>query len=93
MPTAVEESGAAFRFPVQRVIRPNQNFRGFAGQIASGSVYVGDKVVVLPSGKTSRVESIVTFDGELGSASAPRSVTLTLEDEIDVSRGDLIAAA
>ncbi len=93
VPTAVEESGAAFRFPVQRVTRPNQNFRGFAGQIAGGSVYVGDKVVVLPSGKTSRVESIVTFDGELGSASAPRSVTLTLEDEIDVSRGDLIAAA
>lgn len=93
VPTTAEESDAAFRFPVQRVIRPHQNFRGFAGQIAGGSVYVGDKVVVLPSGKTSRVESIVTFDGELGSASAPQSVTLTLEDEIDVSRGDLIAAA
>ena len=93
VPVAIEASDAAFRLPVQRVIRPNQNFRGFAGQIAGGSVYVGDEVIALPSGKTSRVESIVTFDGELGSASAPRSVTITLEDELDISRGDLIAAA
>lgn len=84
---------AAFRMPVQRVIRPHQNFRGFAGQIAAGTIDRGDRVVALPSGRTSRVESIVTFDGELDSGSAPLSVTLTLEDELDISRGDIIAAA
>jgi sulfate adenylyltransferase large subunit len=83
---------AAFRMPVQRVIRPHQNFRGFAGQIAAGTVHPGDRIVALPSGRISRVESIVTFDGNLDSASAPLSVTLTLEDELDISRGDLIAA-
>jgi sulfate adenylyltransferase large subunit len=86
-------SSAAFRLPVQRVIRPHQNFRGFAGQIATGSIRPGDRIVALPSGRTSRVESIVMFDGNLDSASAPLSVTLTLEDELDISRGDLIAAA
>ena len=83
----------AFRLPVQRVIRPNQNFRGFAGQIAAGTIRCGDPIVVLPSGHTSRIQSIVTFDGELQSAAAPLSVTFTLEDERDISRGDLIAAA
>jgi len=87
------DSHAAFRLPVQRVIRPHQNFRGFAGQIAAGSIRPGDRVVVLPSGRTSRVESIVTFDGDLDSASAPLSVTLTMEDELDISRGDMIASA
>jgi sulfate adenylyltransferase subunit 1 len=86
-------SKAAFRLPVQRVIRPHQNFRGFAGQIAAGTIRPGDQIVALPSGRTSRVESIVTFDGNLDSASAPLSVTLTLEDELDISRGDLIASA
>ena len=86
------KSEAAFRLPVQRVIRPNQNFRGFAGQIAAGTIRPGDRVVALPSGRTSRVESIVTFDGDLEFASAPSSVTVTLEDELDISRGDLIAA-
>jgi sulfate adenylyltransferase large subunit len=86
-------NSAAFRLPVQRVIRPHQNFRGFAGQIAAGTVHPGDRIVALPSGRTSRVESIVTFDGNLDSASAPLSVTVTLEDELDISRGDLIAAA
>ncbi|MFZ0663906.1 MAG: sulfate adenylyltransferase subunit CysN [Acidobacteriaceae bacterium] len=90
---ASANSGSAFRMPVQRVIRPHQNFRGFAGQIAVGTVYPGDRIVALPSGRTSRVESIVTFDGNLDSASAPLSVTLTLEDELDISRGDLIAVA
>ena len=82
-----------FRLPVQRVIRPDQNFRGFAGQIAAGTIRRGDPVVVLPSGHTSRIQSIVTFDGELESAAAPLSITVTLEDERDISRGDLIAAA
>ena len=82
---------APFRFPVQRVIRPDQDFRGFAGQIAAGTVKPGDAIVALPSGRTSRVKSIHTFDGELQTAFAPQSVTLTLEDEVDISRGDLIA--
>ena len=87
------ESALAFRLPIQRVIRPHQNFRGFAGQIAAGTVRRGDYVVALPSGHTSRIQSIVTFDGELESASAPLSITVTLEDERDISRGDVIAAA
>ncbi len=79
-----------FRFPVQYVIRPNQDFRGFAGQIASGRIRSGEEVAVLPSGLTTRVKSIVTFDGELSEAVAGDSVVLTLEDEIDISRGDMI---
>jgi sulfate adenylyltransferase large subunit len=84
---------SAFRFPVQRVIRPDQTFRGFAGQIASGVVRPGDAVLAFPSGARSRVKSIQTFDGPLDEAFAPMSVTLVLEDEIDISRGDLIASA
>src|SRR4029453_18802966 len=79
-----------FRLPVQCVIRPNQSFRGFAGQIASGVVKVGDEVVVMPSMKTSRIASIHSFAGEHDRAFAPMSVTVTLEDEVDVSRGDLL---
>ncbi|NOI82202.1 sulfate adenylyltransferase subunit CysN [Vibrio tubiashii] len=79
-----------FRFPVQYVNRPNLDFRGFAGTIASGSVKVGDEVKALPSGKASKVARIVTFDGDLEQAQAGLAVTLTLEDEIDISRGDLI---
>ncbi len=79
-----------FRFPVQWVNRPDNVFRGFSGTIASGSVRVGEEIVVLPSGKRSRVRSIVTMDGTLDEAAAPRSVTLTLEDEIDVTRGDYL---
>ncbi len=79
-----------FRFPVQYVNRPNLNFRGFCGTVASGVVKAGDKVKVLPSGKTSTIKSIVTFDGDLPSAFAGQAVTLTLTDEIDVSRGDMI---
>ena len=78
------------RFPVQYVIRPNLDFRGFAGQIASGVVRPGDAVTVLPSGHTSRVKSIVTRDGELEEAFAPMSVAICLEEEIDISRGDML---
>ncbi len=86
------DTEAPFRFAVQRIARPNLDFRGFAGQIAAGSIRPGDSVVALPSGQKSRVARIVTFDGDLGEAMAPLSVTLTLEDEIDISRGDLLAA-
>jgi bifunctional enzyme CysN/CysC len=82
-----------FRLPVQWVNRPNQEFRGFAGQIAAGIVRSGDEIVALPSGRRSRVARIVTADGDLAEAVAGQSVTLTLADEIDVSRGDLIARA
>jgi bifunctional enzyme CysN/CysC len=81
------------RFPVQYVNRPNLNFRGFAGTLASGIVHKGDEIIALPSGKGSRVKSIVTFDGELEQAGPGQAVTLTLEDEIDVSRGDLLVHA
>jgi sulfate adenylyltransferase subunit 1 len=79
-----------FRFPVQYVNRPNLNFRGFSGTVVSGQINKGDKITALPSGKQSTVRSIVTFDGELETAYHPLAVTLTLEDEIDISRGDMI---
>ncbi len=79
-----------FRFPVQYVTRPNLDFRGFAGTLASGVVRVGDEVTVLPSGKRTTIARIVTFDGDLDEAFAPQSVTLTLADEVDVSRGDML---
>ncbi|ENM5758318.1 sulfate adenylyltransferase subunit CysN [Vibrio mimicus] len=85
-----DKSRGEFRFPVQYVNRPNLDFRGFAGTIASGVVKVGDKIKALPSGKTSTVTRIVTFDGDLPQAQAGLAVTLTLADEIDISRGDLI---
>lgn len=81
------------RFPVQYVNRPNLNFRGFSGTLASGVVHKGDEVVALPSGKGSRVKSIVTFEGELEQAGPGQAITLTLEDEIDVSRGDMLVHA
>ncbi len=80
-----------FRFPVQWVNRPNLDFRGYTGTIASGSVRAGDRIVVTPSGRESRVERIVTYDRDLERAVAGQSVTLTLGDELDVSRGDVIA--
>ncbi len=83
----------AFRFPVQYVIRPDLDFRGFAGQIAAGTVRPGDTLLALPSGQQAVVERIVTFDGDLAEAFAPMSVTLKLDREIDVSRGDLLAKA
>jgi len=82
-----------FRMPVQWVNRPNLDFRGFAGLIASGTIKPGDAIRVLPSGKTSTIERIVTLDGDLDQASAGQSVTLTFADEIDCSRGDVIALA
>jgi sulfate adenylyltransferase large subunit len=81
-----------FRMPVQIVSRPNLDFRGFAGQIASGIIRPGDTVTVLPSGRSSRVKRIATWDGDLEMAHAPMSVTLTIEDEIDISRGDVLVA-
>jgi len=88
-----ERAGKSLRMPVQWVNRPNLDFRGFSGQIASGSVRPGDAVRVIPSGKTSTVARIVTYDGDLEQAVAGQSVTLTLADEIDCSRGDVICAA
>ncbi|PKP90695.1 MAG: adenylyl-sulfate kinase [Alphaproteobacteria bacterium HGW-Alphaproteobacteria-16] len=89
-----EDAGARpFRMPVQWVNRPNLDFRGFAGTIASGLIKPGDAVRILPSGKTSTVARIVTFDGDLEQAGRDQSVTLTLADEVDCSRGDVIAAA
>ena len=79
-----------FRFPVQYVNRPNLDFRGFAGTVVSGQVAPGDEITALPSGKKSKVKSVVTFDGEQDRAHVPQAVTLTLEDEIDISRGDMI---
>ncbi|BCD86842.1 sulfate adenylyltransferase subunit 1 [Pseudomonas solani] len=90
---AGDRNFADMRFPVQYVNRPNLNFRGFAGTLASGVVHKGDEVVVLPSGKGSKVKSIVTFEGELEQAGPGQAITLTLEDEIDVSRGDMLVHA
>ncbi|HEV2274909.1 MAG TPA: sulfate adenylyltransferase subunit CysN [Acidobacteriaceae bacterium] len=98
VPARHQLDGTSFRLPVQRVIRPGQdfaqqNFRGFAGQIAAGTVHVGDRVVALPSGRQTLVASISTFDGDLEQASSPQSIAITLEDEFDISRGDFLASA
>jgi len=90
VPIARDINLTDLRFPVQYVIRPNLDFRGFAGTLASGVVRRGDAITVLPSGRTSRVKSIVTWEGDLEEAFAPMSVTVCLEDEIDVSRGDML---
>lgn len=79
-----------FRYPVQYVLRPNLDFRGFCGKVASGVIRKGDEVMALPSGKRSHIKSIVTYEGEIDYAFPPMSVTLTLEDEIDVSRGEML---
>jgi len=91
VPVWTDVAAQPLRLPVQRVLRPDQNYRGFAGQISAGTVRKGDTVVALPSGRTSRVASITTFDGDLEEASAPLSIALVLEDELDISRGDLLA--
>ncbi len=93
VPLAIERSHAGLRLAVQRVLRPHQDFRGFAGQINSGTVRPGDEVVALPSGVRTRVRTITTWEGNLDVARVPQSVVLTLEDERDLSRGDMIAAA
>jgi sulfate adenylyltransferase large subunit len=93
LPPGQGATEGAVRLPVQRVLRPDHTFRGFAGQIASGTVHVGDAVTVQPSGRHAKVARIVTWDGDLNEAAAPLSVTLVLDREVDISRGDLIAAA
>ena len=85
-----DNNTADFRYPVQYVLRPNLDFRGFCGKVASGVVHKGDEIIALPSGKKSHVKSIVTYEGEIDYAYPPMSVTITLEDEIDVSRGDML---
>jgi bifunctional enzyme CysN/CysC len=93
VPVDADASGLPFRMPVQWVNRPNQDFRGFAGRLASGAVSRGDTVCVLPSGRETRVSRIVTPDGDVATAVAGQSATLTLADEIDVSRGDVLASS
>ena len=88
-----DSSKSEFRFPVQYVNRPNLDFRGFCGTIALGEVHVGDEIVALPSGKKSTVKEIVTYDGNLEHAIAGQAVTLTLNDEIDISRGNVLVKA
>ncbi|MET4801585.1 sulfate adenylyltransferase subunit CysN [Bradyrhizobium sp. LB11.1] len=88
---ASETTGLPFRFPVQWVNRPNLDFRGFTGTVASGSISPGDEIVVSASGHHSRVKEIVTYDGELSKAEAGDAVTITLQDEIDIVRGDILA--
>jgi sulfate adenylyltransferase subunit 1 len=93
LPSSFDTRTDPFRFPVQRVLRPDHTFRGFAGQIASGTIRPGDTITVLPSGRSAEVQRIVTWDGDLNEARAPLSVTLVLNHELDISRGDLIVSA
>ena len=93
VPLPAIDTHASLRFPIQTVIRPDAGFRGFAGRVASGVVRPGDEVMALPSGQRTRVDAIVTYDGDLPGAFAPMSVTLRLRDEIDLSRGDMLVAA
>ncbi|HET6417083.1 MAG TPA: sulfate adenylyltransferase subunit CysN [Polyangiales bacterium] len=90
VPVFADRNFEDFRYPVQYVIRPDLDYRGFAGEVAAGVIAKGDEIVALPSGKTSRVKAIDTYDGELDEAFASQSVTIRLEDEIDISRGDMI---
>jgi len=93
VPLPEDGASRSFRFPVQWVIRPDANFRGFAGRVAGGVIRPGDAVVALPSGRKTHVHSIVTYDGDLPQATSSMSVTLRLADEIDLSRGDMLVAA
>jgi bifunctional enzyme CysN/CysC len=90
--TRRDASDIGFRLPVQWVVRPDQDFRGFAGTVVAGAIAPGDEVVALPSGRRSRVARIVTADGDLARAVRGQAVTLTLDDELDISRGDVIAS-
>jgi bifunctional enzyme CysN/CysC/sulfate adenylyltransferase subunit 1 len=92
VPLSASDALESVRFPVQMVIRPDADFRGFAGRVASGVICPGDDVLALPSGQKTRVRSIVSYDGDLTEAFAPMSVTLQLEDEIDLSRGDMLVS-
>jgi bifunctional enzyme CysN/CysC/sulfate adenylyltransferase subunit 1 len=93
VPLALAETTGPMRFPVQLVLRPDAKFRGFAGQVARGTLRAGDSVMALPSRKETKVRRIVTYDGDLAAASYPQSVTVELEDEIDLSRGEMLVAA
>ncbi|MEO6801675.1 MAG: GTP-binding protein, partial [Granulicella sp.] len=93
VPLRVNELAGPMRFPVQLVLRPDANFRGFAGQVARGVLRPGDRVMALPSRRETTVRSIVTYDGPLQAAAFPQSVTVELEDEIDLSRGEMLVAA
>ncbi len=90
VPIHLDRNMQDFRFPVQYVLRPNLNFRGFSGKVASGVIRKGDEVLALPSMKRSHVKGIHTYDGELDEAFCPMGITITLEDEIDISRGEMI---
>jgi bifunctional enzyme CysN/CysC len=90
VPVFADRNFDDLRYPVQYVIRPDLDYRGFAGEVSSGVIAKGDEIVALPSGKTSKVAAIDTYDGEIEDASAGQSVTIRLEDEIDISRGDMI---
>ena len=92
VPITFSDQVESVRFPVQMVIRPDADFRGFAGTVASGVIRPGDDVVALPSGQRTRVRSIVTYDGDLPEAVAPMAVAVQLEDEIDLSRGDMLVS-
>jgi len=92
-PLALAETTGPMRFPVQLVLRPDANFRGFAGQVARGTLRAGDRVMALPSRRESAVRRIVTYDGDLVAATYPQSVTVELEDEIDLSRGEMLVDA
>lgn len=93
VPLRVGEVDGPIRFPVQLVLRPDANFRGFAGQVARGVLRAGERVMALPSRRESRVKRIVAYDGDLAAAAYPQSVTVELEDEIDLSRGEMLVAA
>ncbi|HEY4382237.1 MAG TPA: sulfate adenylyltransferase subunit CysN [Acidobacteriaceae bacterium] len=93
VPLELADTAGPMRFPVQLVLRPDANFRGFAGQVARGTLRAGDAVMALPSRKETKVRRIVTYDGDLPAASYPQSVTVELEDEIDLSRGEMLVAA
>jgi bifunctional enzyme CysN/CysC len=93
VPVGDDLADKPFRLPVQWVNRPNQNFRGFSGTIVSGTIRPGDAIKALPSGRSSIVDRIVTYDGDLTAGYAGQSLTLTLKDEIDISRGDVICTA
>ena len=93
VPLTPPELHGPMRFPVQLVLRPDANFRGFAGQVARGTIRAGERVIALPSRRETTVRRIVTYDGDLPAASYPQSVTIELEDEIDLSRGEMLIAA
>ena len=93
VPLALAETTGPMRFPVQLVLRPDANFRGFAGQVARGTLRAGDRVMALPSRRETTVRRIVTYDGDLPAASHPQSITVELADEIDLSRGEMLVAA